>query len=326
MRATTVPPKPPGRFWLAIPFLILLLAGCMSEPAVPSGPDSPSLVTTEAIRFETEAGNITILLYREAAPETVALMVRYVAEGYYVGREFYRTVPGHVIQITDVAGGVTDDNSTVPLETGAGYHFAAGAVGIARGADPNSGGPEFFIMDFATSHLNGNYTVWGQVVEGMDVVHDIARSPAVAAPRLPSGVTNPFPFDRMAIQPIVITAATMTSVTLPAANAADYPLQVARNVRVGDYRHSLEWPADLAAGQMASMTWFIRPYGEDPIPGPDSVRVLVGGLELSVTGNPKAPGAYAFSWAPSGPGPHALTLTVAGAPWAVLEATAGPAN
>ncbi|MEA3203605.1 MAG: peptidyl-prolyl cis-trans isomerase, partial [Thermoplasmata archaeon] len=135
--------------------LAALLAGCVTSP-VPApatpGVDLAASVTRPAIRFETEAGPLTVLLYPEAAPRTVALMEQYVAEGYYTGRSFTRTVPGHVIQVADASGTATEDGRRAPLETDPAHHFSAGAVGIARDTDPNSGGPEFFVMDFATSH------------------------------------------------------------------------------------------------------------------------------------------------------------------------------
>ncbi|HLF16032.1 MAG TPA: peptidylprolyl isomerase [Candidatus Thermoplasmatota archaeon] len=160
--------------------MVAALAGCLSS----NGSAEKPTVSREAILFDTEFGPLTVILYPEAAPETVSLLKAYVGEGYYDGRVFYRTVPGHVIQVTDLHG-LTEDARTVPLEPMAGFSFSAGAAGIARSEDPHSGGPEFFLMDFATGHLDGNYTVWGQVVEGLRVVHHAARVPAIEFPRLP---------------------------------------------------------------------------------------------------------------------------------------------
>ncbi|MES2153829.1 MAG: peptidylprolyl isomerase [bacterium] len=304
---------------------VLLLAGCVGGTDHPTAPAQPlPSVTREAIRFDTTAGPIVVMLYPEAAPNTTALMKAYVGEGYYDGRAFYRTVPGHVIQVTNAAGGaVGEDARRVPLETDAGYHFSAGAAGIARDVDPNSGGPEIFIMDFATSHLDGNFSVWGQVVQGMDVVHAIARGPAVDAPRLPGGVPNPFPFDRMAVAPVTINATSLVKLTLSGEDAAAFPLDVARNVRVGDFRHSLQWPANLAAGKAAQLEWFVRPYNGAPVPGAESVRIRVDGRELAV-GDGGAAGAYRFTWTPNSGGPHDLAMYVAGAPWATLQTIVQP--
>jgi len=62
----------------------------------------------------------------------------------------------------------------------------------------------------------------------------------------------------MALVPVRITAARLEQLSLPAATAAHYPLQVAKDVRVGPLRHSLEWPADLRAGATSDLTWYVR--------------------------------------------------------------------
>jgi peptidylprolyl isomerase len=286
--------------------LLALLSGC-SSPAVtmspPVSPSAPAHVEREAIQFDTQAGPLTVLLYPEAAPKTVALMKQYVQEGYYVGRAFYRTVPGHVIQVSDATGGMTDDARRVPLETNATFHFSAGAVGIARDSDPGSGGPEFFVMDFATSHLDGNYTVWGQVISDLAVVHDIATRPAADSSAVPGPAPNLLPFDRMALVPVQIAGAHLVTLSLPEAQAAHYPLRVARNVRAGDLRHSLEAPADLHAGAAGNLTWYIRAYGNAAAPTEGvSVRDSDGAVAL---GHAES-GVYPLRWVPATPGPHAL--------------------
>jgi peptidylprolyl isomerase len=306
---------------LAAPLLLAaLLAGCLAHEAAlptPPGVGLAATVARPAIRFDTEAGPLTVLLYPEAAPKTVALMEQYVREGYYVGRSFGRTVPGHVIQVADAAGGATDDARRVPLETSRQFHFSAGAVGTARDTDPESGGPELFIMDFATSHLDGNYTVWGQVVSDLAVVHDIATRPALdsgAVPTIP-GAPVGAPFDRMALAPVRITAARLEEVTLPAATAAHYPLQVARNVRAGALRHSLEWPADLRANATAGLTWFIRASsGSAPQDGIE-VRDENGPLPVAFG----AAGVYPFTWRPDAPGSHELAFLQGGRELARLQ-------
>lgn len=304
----------------ALALLALLLAaaaaGCTARDRTPlgdgaSGGDAPRPMERPAIVFETEAGPITVLLYPEAAPKTVALMEQYVAEGYYVGRSFGRTVPGHVIQVADAVNGATDDSRRAPLETNASFHFSAGAVGTARDADPNSGGPELFIMDYATSHLDGNYTVWGQVVSDLATVHDIANRPAVDSSTIPPapGVPSLLPFDRMAVVPVRITATHLVNLSLPAEVVGHLPLQVARNVRAGDLRHSLEWPADLHAGNASHLTWYIRAYNGAAAPT-GLVEVRDGNTTLAVTA--AQAGIYPFEWTPSHGGDHALSFVHGG--------------
>lgn len=297
--------------------VVLLAAGCVSSPASPPQDSGAPPVRFEAVEFETTLGAFTVLLYPEAAPETVALVKAYVEEGYYVGRAFNRTVPGHVIQLLELTGEATEDSRRAPLEPHPAYHFSMGAAGIARGEDPNSGGPELFIMDFATSHLDGNFTVWGQVRGGLDVVHRIARVPAVDARPHPA-----FPllvFDRHAIDPPQITAARLVTVDVPAAEAARYPYVVAQNVRLGDFRHSADWPADLAAGRESRLGWYVRPYNATAPPRADEVRIRVADAEIPVTGDEAAAGAFTWTWTPAAPGVYDATLVWRGEETATLR-------
>jgi peptidylprolyl isomerase len=313
--------------------LLVPLAGCAAgdppRPATTPTAAPAGVVERPAILFETEAGPLTVVLYPEAAPETVALMLQYVAEGYYVGRSFGRTVPGHVIQVTDAAGGATDDARKVPLETSTAFHFAAGAAGTARGTDPGSGGPELFIMDYATSHLDGNYTVWGQVVSGLAVVHDVATRPAIDSAVVPPipGAPAAAPFDRMAVVPVRITATHALKVSLPASEAARLPLQVAKNLRAGDLRHSLEFPADLHAGAPSRLTWYVRPYNGAAVPA-TGLSVQDGGGNATIMVAPAQPGIYPFDWTPTSAGDHTLALLQGGTTLARLHvevpAQAGP--
>jgi cyclophilin family peptidyl-prolyl cis-trans isomerase len=289
------------------------LAGCLhaSTPA-PSAP-LPAATLPGAV-LHTGMGDITLVLYLEAAPQTVAHFQDLVRAGYYDGKSFGRVVPGHVIQQVERDGGsATDDKGTVPLEAPPGWHFSAGAVGIARGADPGSGGPEFFVMDYATSHLDGNYTVFGQVVQGLDAVHRIARVPAVAFPA-PAQVLT----DRMAVQPVAIDSATLTDVTLDGAAAARLPLQVAHNLRTGDFRNSLEWPHDLSAGKASDLTWYIRPYNDTPSIDPARLALRVDGAPVPLRPEPGLPDILHFAWTPPTGGTHDAVLALDGKTWATL--------
>lgn len=303
---------------LAVAFLIVLLGGCTGAPAPGAGTgpaDAPDgKVTLPGAILDTDQGTITWVFYPEAAPATVEHISALIAAGYYDGKGFGRVVPGHVIQQAGPDGGtVTDDKATVPLEAPPGYHFSAGAVGIARGADPGSGGPEFFIMDYATSHLDGNYTVFAQVVQGMDVVHRIARVPAIAFPAEAQVTT-----DRAPVAPPLILSATLTDVVLDGRVAAQLPREVARNVRTGDFRHSLEWPHDLAAGHESRLTWYIRPYNGTASPDPARLALSVEGEPVALTPEVGLPEVLAFRWTPPSAGEHPATLALDGKPLATL--------
>lgn len=297
---------------------LVLLAGCtQAPPPAPAAPAAP--VRGDALRFELDLGTVDVWLYPQAAPRTVALMQQLAGERYFDGREFNRVVPEFVIQLVDKAGGATDDPRTVPLEAAPGYHFSAGAAGIARGSDPDRGGPEFFLMDFAASHLDGNYTVWGQVLRGLDVVHRAARVPAVQTGDVP--VLGTVASDRMPIQAPTIRSARLVQVELPGEQAAKLPMQAAPSVRSGDERHNLEWPRDLRAGAASELTWYIHSYNGTSPPQPGEVRIAVEGAQLPVRGDdaPGVPGVYHWTWAPRSPGTHDATLLRNGTAVATLQ-------
>ncbi|MCA1818697.1 MAG: hypothetical protein LC620_01370, partial [Halobacteriales archaeon] len=160
----------------------------------------------------------------------------------------------------------------------------------------------------------------GQAVEGLDAIHTIARGPALAFPRFP---TTPSPVDpnaaaptdRMALQPATIQSASLLRVTVP---AGIYPLQVARNVRAGDFRHSLEWPHDPQPGAASDFTWYMRSYNGTAPPDALQVSIRAGTQDIAVTGEPTVPGVYHFHWARPDAAAHDLSLVVGGAVVATL--------
>ncbi|NVK11023.1 MAG: peptidylprolyl isomerase [Gammaproteobacteria bacterium] len=127
------------------------------------------------VRMSTSKGDIYLKVHSELAPETAANFLRLVNSGWYDGKQFYRVVPGFVIQ----AGANRDDivQPNVPgeyLEQKSPLH-RRGAVGLARDTDPNSGNSEFYIALDDIHRLDGRYTVFAYVVEGFDVIDSIAQ-------------------------------------------------------------------------------------------------------------------------------------------------------
>lgn len=293
--------------------VVVIAAGCSTPPAAVAHADT---VTLPAFTVTTSYGSFTAVLFPGSAPRTVELMQSLANASYFDGRAFIRVIPGHVIQEADASGGQMDDSRRLPLEIDPTLHFAAGALGISRDASVNSGGPEFFVMDYATSHLDGAYTVFGQVVRGLDVVHRIARAPAIDAPIIPStipeiGGTMAGTTDRMAVPPVLISAATMGTITLGKAEWAHYPMQVARDVKHGSFRDSLEWPADLRAGRTSDLTWYVRTYNGTSAYAPP-VTAVVDGATLATRVDADGAGAggagYAFTWTPNAAGNHTVVL------------------
>ncbi|MFO1415376.1 MAG: peptidylprolyl isomerase [Burkholderiales bacterium] len=190
------------RFFLAV--ALAVLAG-------------PALAANPQVEFDTTAGVIRIELYPEAAPKTVANFLDYVKTGHYVGTQFHRVIDGFMIQ----GGGFTTDfkqkptKAPIPIESEqsskAGLLNVPGTVAMARTSDPNSATSQFFINVADNAKLNFRdpspqgvgYTVFGKVVDGMDVVNKIAKGPKGASGPVPPGIN---PGDVPATQ-VVIKAA-----------------------------------------------------------------------------------------------------------------------
>lgn len=145
------------------------------NPAEPS----PAPEDRLRIRMETTEGELTLELWPEAAPRTVENFRQLVQNGFYDGLTFHRIIPGFIIQ-----GGCPHGDGT----GGPGYTIAAefndrphekGTLSMARTADINSGGSQFFIcLDRANcEHLDGHYTVFGHVIEGEQTLDRLASVP-----------------------------------------------------------------------------------------------------------------------------------------------------
>ncbi|HJW19340.1 MAG TPA: peptidylprolyl isomerase, partial [Candidatus Nitrosotalea sp.] len=114
--------------------------------------------------------------------KTATNFVKLANSGFYDGTVFHRIMPGFVIQGGDpntIKGdrstwGLGDAGYTIPPEFTNSVNFTKGMVGMARGGDPNSGSSQFFITLGDAPWLNGQYTLFGQVVSGQDVVDQIA--------------------------------------------------------------------------------------------------------------------------------------------------------
>lgn len=135
------------------------------------------------VKVEMENGKtFTMELYPEYAPETVENFVNLVEAGFYNGLTFHRIIPGFMIQGGDPQGtGMGGSDKTIKGEFSQNgvqndLHHERGVVSMARSSDPDSASSQFFIcVDTAgVAHLDGAYAAFGKVIEGMDVVDEIA--------------------------------------------------------------------------------------------------------------------------------------------------------
>jgi len=162
---------------------------------------APTVALAQKVELDTTAGKIVLQLDAKAAPATVENFVKYVQAGHYDGTQFHRVIDGFMIQ----AGGYTEDFSQKPTRppvrneaesaSKAGLTNTPGTIAMARTQDPHSASSQFFInvndnkaLNFREPTTAGyGYTVFGKVVEGMDVVNKIAKTP--------TGRGGPFPTD-----------------------------------------------------------------------------------------------------------------------------------
>ena len=125
--------------------------------------------------FETSGGPVWIELWPDVAPNHVRNFLDLCGSGYYDGSPFHRVIPGFMVQ-----GGKAKDGSAAPRKLDEEFNsrrHGAGVLSAARlGNDINSAGSEFFIVHRSSPHLDGSYTAFGQVIEGMDSVDQIVRA------------------------------------------------------------------------------------------------------------------------------------------------------
>jgi peptidylprolyl isomerase len=136
--------------------------------------------------FETSKGRFKVELFAKEAPLTVNSFVFLALNRFYEGLLWHRVIPGFVAQSGDPTGtGSGGPGYSYGLELAPHLNYdRKGRLGMARTLDPNSNGSQFFITFAPTPHLNQQYSLFGQVIEGMEVVEAIAPTePARGASR-----------------------------------------------------------------------------------------------------------------------------------------------
>ncbi len=158
----------------------------------------------EVAVLQTNLGNIVVSFFPEKAPQHVKSFKDLVRSGFYDGTKFHRVIPGFMIQGGDPNS--KGDDRSIHGTGGPGYKVPSefndirhtrGILSAARSSDPNSAGSQFFLMVKDSPHLDGQYSVFGEVSDGMDVVDKI-----VALPR--DGRDNPLAGNPAVIEKAVI--------------------------------------------------------------------------------------------------------------------------
>ncbi len=131
----------------------------------------------QTLTLTLDTGDVVIRLRPDLAPGHVARITELASEGFYDGVVFHRVISGFMAQGGDPTGTGTggSDLGNLPAEFTRQRGFVRGTVGAARTSDPNSANSQFYIMFAPAPHLDGQYTIWGQVTEGMEFIDNIKR-------------------------------------------------------------------------------------------------------------------------------------------------------
>ncbi len=150
-----------------------------ASPAFAQGKADPA----NTLVIELKSGKVLIELRPDLAPKHVERVKTLAKQGFYNGIVFHRVIDGFMAQTGDPTGTGMGGSKLgkLPAEF-TNTAFERGTVGAARSSDPNSADSQFFICFKHSPFLNGQYTVWGRVIEGMQFVDQIKRGEPVTDP------------------------------------------------------------------------------------------------------------------------------------------------
>ena len=208
--------------WIAVLAAAALLAAGAVFAAAPAakakakGAAHAAGNPNEVAVMETSKGRMVIEFWPNEAPKTVANFKKLARSGFYNGTGFHRIISGFMIQGGDPKSknpkapdiGTGGPGWTVPAEFNDHKHVK-GVLSMARGGDPNSAGSQFFIMHGTTPSLDHQYTAFGHVIEGMDVVDKIASVKTGPNPMMPGENSKPLEWVTLKSVKIMSRAAAM---------------------------------------------------------------------------------------------------------------------
>lgn len=202
-------------FLIAIVAVVMLMAGCGKSGSGQTGGKSEAasaktmswdkmpemqidLDKSYLAKFQTTKGDFTVELFADVAPVTVNNFVFLAREGFYEGLSFHSIIESFMIQSGDPKGnGTGTPGYSIPDELSTEIKYEEGIVAMANASKPNSGGSQFFICtgpDAANLNREPNYTIFGKVKSGMDIVQAISKTP----------LKNNQPAEKISIQAIDI--------------------------------------------------------------------------------------------------------------------------
>ncbi|ADP72529.1 peptidyl-prolyl cis-trans isomerase cyclophilin type [Rhodomicrobium vannielii ATCC 17100] len=157
------------RSLMLVALLAVATLGLFARPASAASPEN-------TLYLDLKDGRVVIELLPNVAPKHIERVKKLVREGFYNGLPFHRVITGFMAQTGDPKGDGTGGSkyADLPAEFNS-TPFKRGTIGAARTGNPNSANSQFFICLEDTPHLNGQYTVWGRVTEGMQFVDRIKK-------------------------------------------------------------------------------------------------------------------------------------------------------
>jgi peptidyl-prolyl cis-trans isomerase B (cyclophilin B) len=205
-----------------------------AEPTAPKASASAkgtASASDEVAVLETTKGKMVLEFWEKEAPQTVTNFKKLARQGFYDGTGFHRIIKGFMIQGGDPKSknpkatdlGTGDPGYKIKAEFNSHKHVP-GVISMARGQEVNSGGSQFFLMHGANPGLDGQYTAFGRIIEGMDVLNDIANTPVVANPMMNGEKSKPTEWTTLKSVKIVSRASLATAKPKSAAaslNAAE---------------------------------------------------------------------------------------------------------
>jgi len=154
------------KFLLSLLSIFMLMAN--AQAAEVADPEN-------ALLLKLKDGDVIIEMYPDVAPNHVARIKELARQGFYDGLKFHRVIEGFMAQTGDPLGNGTGGSGQKLKAEFNSKHHGRGAVSMARAQDPDSADSQFFICFQDAGFLDGQYTVWGQVVSGMEFVDNIKR-------------------------------------------------------------------------------------------------------------------------------------------------------
>lgn len=195
-------------------FLLSSMAAFMVSSVLTSSaqtPAAPGAAAKEVAVIKTSKGEMTVEFWSDVAPKTVENFKKLAREGFYNGTAFHRIIKGFMIQggdplTKDLANegrfGTGGPGYKIKAEFNAKKH-ERGVLSMARSADPDSAGSQFFICLDTVSHLDGQYTAFGKLVKGEDVLLKIGNTPVASSGR---GEASK-PVERIVVESVTVQAA-----------------------------------------------------------------------------------------------------------------------